>query len=149
MIAEKLAKSYSRKPGFFVRVVRYGNVAGSRGSVIPAFQELINNGKKLTLTDREMTRFWITKTEAVSLILDAMRVDTFLQVPKLPSFRIVDLVKAMGGDCDSASITGVREGEKLHETMLLKEENNGVEYRSDTNPYFLSVAELRERLKKI
>jgi UDP-N-acetylglucosamine 4,6-dehydratase/5-epimerase len=100
-------------------VVRYGNVVGSRGSVVPLFQALIREGaKELPITDPRMTRFWITLTEGVAFVLKAferMRGGEIL-VPKLPSVRIVDLAKAMGPELP-LKIIGLRPGEKLHEVM--------------------------------
>jgi len=101
-------------------LVRYGNVAGSRGSVIPFFHEKINAGvKKLPLTDKDMSRFWMTLDDAVKLVIKAFDIsiggETF--VHKNPSFYITDLIKAMTGENDY-NVVGIREGEKLHECMI-------------------------------
>jgi UDP-N-acetylglucosamine 4,6-dehydratase (inverting) len=101
-------------------LVRYGNVAGSRGSVIPFFKDLMNQGvQALPLTDEKMSRFWMTLEGAVSLVLKAFDLatggETF--VFKNPSFYVVDLIKAMnsGGKYETV---GIRAGEKLHECMI-------------------------------
>lgn len=106
-------------------VVRYGNVAGSRGSVIPFFQNIINNGSnELPITDERMTRFWITLEEGVELVFKALNEsnggETFIS--KIPSFHITDLAYAM---LPSAKLkhVGIREGEKLHEVMVTKDDS--------------------------
>lgn len=146
MIAEKVARQFNTLFGNTIRVVRYGNVAGSRGSVIPAFRKTQLEGKSCNITDPFMTRFWITQNEAVDLIKKALGSEKFLTVPHLPSFRIIDLVKAM---CISEiKYSGIRPGEKLHETLLLREENNGEEYTSENNPWKLSVEDLIKKLEE-
>ena len=100
-------------------VVRYGNVVGSRGSVVPLFQRLIQQGaKELPITHPDMTRFWITLQEGVDLVLDAFRrmQGGEIFVPKIPSIRIVDLAKAMAPTL-AATFIGIRPGEKIHEIM--------------------------------
>lgn len=99
-------------------LVRYGNVMGSRGSVIPFFWERRKTGV-LPITDVEMTRFNILLSEAVDLVLHALRhsLGGEIFVPKIPSYRITDLAKAIGPDC-THSIIGIRPGEKVHEEMI-------------------------------
>ena len=106
-------------------VVRYGNVAGSRGSVIPFFQKIIENGgKELPITDFRMTRFWIDLEEGVELVIkalsDARGGETFIS--KIPSFKITDLAEAMLPGCEKPEV-GIREGEKLHEVMVTREDS--------------------------
>lgn len=106
-------------------VVRYGNVAGSRGSVIPFFQKIIENGgKELPITDFRMTRFWIDLEEGVELVIkalsDARGGETFIS--KIPSFKITDLAEAMLPGCEKPEV-GIREGEKLHEVMVTQEDS--------------------------
>ncbi len=100
-------------------VVRYGNVAGSRGSVVPFFRNLIEKSAGyLPITDERMTRFWITLSEGVNFVLkcfDRMQGGEIF-VPKIPSIRITDLAKAMAEDMPT-KIVGIRPGEKLHEIM--------------------------------
>lgn len=106
-------------------VVRYGNVAGSRGSVIPFFKNIIENGgKELPITDYRMTRFWIDLEEGVELVIkalsDARGGETFIS--KIPSFKITDLAEAMLPGCEKPEV-GIREGEKLHEIMVTREDS--------------------------
>lgn len=105
-------------------VVRYGNVIGSRGSVIPLFRNMINSGKKkLPVTDERMTRFWITIEQGVELVCKAAKdcVGGEVFVPKIPSMKITDLVKAMCPECEY-EVVGIRPGEKLHETLISEDE---------------------------
>jgi UDP-N-acetylglucosamine 4,6-dehydratase len=100
-------------------VVRYGNVVGSRGSVVPFFKKLLDGGAKvLPVTDARMTRFWITLEQGVEFVLQNLKrmQGGEIFVPKIPSIRIVDLVEAMGGNIGH-EIIGIRPGEKLHEVM--------------------------------
>ncbi|MDF2178300.1 UDP-N-acetylglucosamine 4,6-dehydratase (inverting) [Aliiglaciecola sp. CAU 1673] len=100
-------------------VVRYGNVVGSRGSVVPFFQRLIDkNAEHIPVTHAEMTRFWITLQQGVDFVLKnfARMMGGEIFVPKIPSLRIVDLAKAMAPNIPT-KIVGIRPGEKLHEVM--------------------------------
>lgn len=103
-------------------VVRYGNVLGSRGSVIPFFQERAKTGK-LPITDETMTRFWITLDQAVHFVLRCLERakggDIF--VPRIPSMKITDLAQAIGPQCEQ-EIVGIRPGEKIHETLISEDE---------------------------
>ena len=99
-------------------VVRYGNVIGSRGSVIPLFRQLAKSGR-IAITDLGMTRFWITLDQAVDLVLhalDDMRGGE-IYVPKIPSMRVADVAKAVAPDA-AIEVVGIRPGEKLHEEMI-------------------------------
>jgi UDP-N-acetylglucosamine 4,6-dehydratase len=102
--------------------VRYGNVVGSRGSVVPIFKQQAATGV-LTITDDRMTRFWITLEAAVEFVLSSMALvqggETF--VPKIPSMRIVDLAKALAPEAE-LRVVGIRPGEKLHEVLLTEDE---------------------------
>ncbi|TLZ43407.1 MAG: UDP-N-acetylglucosamine 4,6-dehydratase (inverting) [Methanobacteriota archaeon] len=125
LVAEKLivqANSYSgpRKTRF--SVVRYGNVIGSRGSVVPVFRDQARAGT-LMLTDERMTRFWITQEQAVRFILGSLNrmQGGEIFVPKIPSMRVADLARAIAPDA-KRKVTGIRPGEKLHETLLTEEE---------------------------
>ena len=100
-------------------VVRYGNVVGSRGSVVPFFQQLINNGSDhIPITHPDMTRFWISLQQGVDFVLKNFErmLGGEIFVPKIPSIRIVDLATAMAPHL-SQKIVGIRPGEKLHEMM--------------------------------
>lgn len=178
-VAEDLfvqANAYSPDSTRFA-VCRYGNVVGSRGSVVPVFRKQRASGV-LTITDPRMTRFWMTLPEAFELIqhsLTHMRGGEIF-VPKLPSMRVTDLATAIAPECRT-ELTGIRPGEKLHEALLSDEETShtldtgdvyvvqplhpwwttrsgsGVpvpgdfRYTSDVNPWYLTVDELRERLQ--
>ncbi|OCR90108.1 UDP-N-acetylglucosamine 4,6-dehydratase [Campylobacter fetus subsp. testudinum] len=105
-------------------VVRYGNVVGSRGSVVPLFKKLIANGaKELPITDVRMTRFWITLENGVKFVLknfERMQGGE-LFIPKIPSMKMTDLAKALAPNL-GIKIIGIRPGEKLHETMISKDD---------------------------
>jgi UDP-N-acetylglucosamine 4,6-dehydratase/5-epimerase len=110
-------------------VVRYGNVVGSRGSVIPFFMKKKDEGV-LPITDPRMTRFWITLDQGVDFVLKCLEimVGGELFVPKIPSMNIMDLARAIAPDCDT-EIVGIRPGEKLHEIMIpIDEARNAVEF---------------------
>lgn len=105
-------------------VVRYGNVIGSRGSVVPLFDQLVRGGAKaIPITDERMTRFWITLDQGVSFVLSslaAMRGGEIF-VPKIPSMRVIDLAQTMAPDLPH-EIIGIRPGEKLHEVMITEDD---------------------------
>ena len=116
------ANNLSGKTGPIFSVVRYGNVVGSRGSVIPFFQQLKKTGK-LPITDARMTRFWLTLEEGVSFVekcLPLMRGGEVF-IPKIPSMKITELASAIGPECEQEFI-GIRPGEKLHEIMIPSDE---------------------------
>jgi len=101
-------------------VVRYGNVFGSRGSVVPFFKNIMEKGgTELPITDPRMTRFWITLTQGVNFVLSSMELSRGgeIFVPKIPSTTITDLATQIGPDMPQ-KIVGIRPGEKLHETMI-------------------------------
>jgi UDP-N-acetylglucosamine 4,6-dehydratase len=105
-------------------VVRYGNVMGSRGSVVPFFRKLAAESKSLPITDKRMTRFWITLDQAVEFVVnsfDVMRGGE-LYVPRIPSMRILDLVEAVAPGSPTHEI-GMRPGEKLHEEMIAADDS--------------------------
>ena len=186
LVSDKLfvaANAYSGTKDICFAIVRYGNVAGSRGSIIPLFHNIIKNGgTELPITDMRMTRFWISLTEGVELVIKALREakggETFIS--KIPSFRVPDLAEAMLPGCKIKEI-GIRPGEKLHEIMVTTEDSfntyeydkhyivypqmvfndrqvpdlsgkkveEGFSYSSGTNSEWLSVEDLRERLKEV
>ncbi|WP_462351383.1 UDP-N-acetylglucosamine 4,6-dehydratase (inverting) [Fusobacterium varium] len=134
LVSDKLfisANAYSGDKGTIFSVVRYGNVAGSRGSVIPFFKQLLAQGKKeLPITDIHMTRFWMILDDAVDLVFKALEEakggETF--VFKNPSFLITELAEALNPN-GSIKEVGVREGEKIHEVMITKDDwRNTYEY---------------------
>ncbi|MCL2051048.1 MAG: UDP-N-acetylglucosamine 4,6-dehydratase (inverting) [Lachnospiraceae bacterium] len=128
LVSDKLfiaANAYAGNKDINFSIVRYGNVAGSRGSVIPYFDSLIKEGKKeLPITDKRMTRFWISLTEGVQLVVKALEEatggETFIS--KIPSFKVTDLAEAMLPGCQMSEI-GIRPGEKLHEIMVTVEDS--------------------------
>lgn len=186
LVSDKLfiaANAYVGGKDICFSIVRYGNVAGSRGSVIPLFHNIIKNGgTELPITDYRMSRFWISLREGVQLVIKALEEakggETFIS--KLPSFKVTDLAEAMLPGCGKPEV-GIREGEKLHEIMVAVEDSpytyeydkyfivypqmvwsekkrvvptgkkvsEGFSYSSGTNDTWLSVEEIRERLKDV
>lgn len=107
-------------------VVRYGNVVGSRGSVVPVFQRLLNNGaQSLPITDERMTRFWISLQQGVDFVLNNFQRMSGgeIFIPRIPSIRIVDLAAAMAPGLP-INIVGIRPGEKLHEVMCPQDDSH-------------------------
>ena len=113
-------------------VVRYGNVMGSRGSVIPFFRNLAAKGEPLPITDFRMTRFWITLPQAVEFVMSSFNdmQGGELYVPRIPSMRVVDLAHAIAPNADLVEI-GIRPGEKLHEEMISEEDARRTLRRDD------------------
>ena len=178
------ANAYSGLHRTRFSVVRYGNVVGSRGSVIPYFLAQRATGK-LSITDPRMTRFLITLDQGVDLVLKVL---TEMQggeiyVPKIPSVRVTDLARIIGPDCEQ-EVIGIRPGEKLHEAMIGEDDArltlefkhhfviqpshsfwnhkdylagqpdgkpcpDGFSYISDTNPWYLNDAEIRELVNMV
>lgn len=113
-------------------VVRYGNVMGSRGSVIPFFRRLAAAGEPLPITDRRMTRFWITLPQAVEFVMSCFNdmVGGELYVPRIPSMRVIDLAEAIAPGAETVEV-GIRPGEKLHEEMISTEDSRRTLRRDD------------------
>jgi UDP-N-acetylglucosamine 4,6-dehydratase len=162
--------------------VRYGNVVGSRGSVIPIFLNQRKNGGRLTITDSRMTRFWLTLDQGVRFVIRCTEEmcggEVF--VPKIPSTRIVDLARVIAPHAEF-DVMGIRPGEKLHEVLINEDEARstveledmfvvqptaalwfgrewqskgrtleaGYRYSSDTNPDWLSEAQIRDLVEQI
>ena len=128
LVSDKLfiaANAYSGQKDVRFSIVRYGNVAGSRGSVIPYFKNIIEQeGTSLPITDYRMTRFWISLEQGIELVIKALAEakggETFIS--KIPSFKITDLAQAMLPGCAMPEV-GIREGEKLHEVMVTREDS--------------------------
>ena len=127
LCAEKIfvqGNAYAAQSETRFACVRYGNVVGSRGSVVPLFFDQIESNGHLTITDERMTRFWITLPQAVDLVLYALEHmeggEVF--IPKIPSMRVVDLAEAMAPGLPT-KVIGIRPGEKLHEQMLTASES--------------------------
>ena len=128
-------------------VVRYGNVFGSRGSVVPIFVEQRKKGE-LTVTDKRMTRFNISIKESVNMVLWSLE-NNFggeIYIPKLPSYRVLDLAKAISPK-SKIKFTGIKLGEKLHEILVLKNESDFI---LDIGKYFIQIQseKLCKKLKK-
>lgn len=157
-------------------VVRYGNVMGSRGSVIPFFIQKRAEGGPIPITDTRMTRFWITLEQSVLMVLRSFEIagGGEILVPKIPSMKITDLAEAIAPGRET-QIVGIRPGEKIHECMITKEDSfhtvdigdyyvikpeifdyqgisgtpveEGFEYSSGNNESWLTVEELRSTLR--
>jgi len=134
LVSDKLfiaANAYAGSKETCFSIVRYGNVAGSRGSVIPIYHNILKNGgTEFPVTDYRMTRFWISLEEGVELVIKALDEsrggETYIS--RLPSFKVTDLAEAMLPGCSMPEI-GIREGEKLHEIMITVEDSmNTYEY---------------------
>jgi UDP-N-acetylglucosamine 4,6-dehydratase len=125
LVAEKLfvqgnAYAGGTKPRF--SAVRYGNVVGSRGSVVPVFKRQAETGR-LTVTDERMTRFWITLEQGVRFVISSIEsmYGGEIFIPKLPSMNIMELARLIAPDAEFEFI-GIRPGEKLHESMISEHE---------------------------
>lgn len=191
LVSDKLfiaANAYAGSKDVAFSIVRYGNVAGSRGSVIPYFRKLLAEGETvLPITDYRMTRFWISLEEGVKLVIKALEEsaggETFIS--RIPSFYVKDLAEALQPGVQTRE-SGIRPGEKLHEVMVTAEDapntlefeknfivfpqmvfnerqkearekasqtgrpvEDGFVYSSGTNSQWLTVEEIRERLKNV
>lgn len=115
--------AYAGGSGTQLSCVRYGNVVGSRGSVVPLFRKQVEEGR-LTITDERMTRFWITLPQAVDLVLYALEhsIGGEIFIPKIPSMKVTDLAEAMAPGVP-VEIIGIRPGEKLHEVLITDDES--------------------------
>jgi len=125
LVAEKLfvqANAYAGGKKTKFSCVRYGNVVGSRGSIVPLFLEQKKNGK-ITITDERMTRFWITLEQGVRLVIDCIErmKGGEIFIPKIPSMKVVDLADAIAPEAKK-DIIGIRPGEKINEILLTEEE---------------------------
>ncbi len=137
MVAEKLfvqGNAYSGKNRTKFSCARYGNVIGSRGSVIPLFKKQKDTGV-LTITDERMTRFWLTLDQGVHFVLNSLDImhGGEIFVPKIPSMRIKDLADAIAPEAKK-EFTGIRPGEKLHEILITEDESRHAKEFSD---YFI------------
>ena len=145
LTADKLFISgnhYSYARGTKFSVVRYGNVMGSRGSVIPFFRTLADKGEPLPITDLRMTRFWITLPQAVQFVIDSFESmdGGELYVPRIPSMHVTDLAKAIAPNAELKEV-GIRPGEKLHEEMISPEDARRAIRQSDRYVVGPSLAE--------
>lgn len=126
LAAEKIfiqSNAYTGRGKTRFAAVRYGNVVGSRGSVIPLFFEQKNNGGHLTITDEKMTRFWITLEQGVAFVIESLKKmhGGEIFVPKIPSIKTISLAQTIAPDA-TIKVIGIRPGEKLHEILITPEE---------------------------
>ena len=135
LTADKLfisSNHYAMAGGTRFSVVRYGNVMGSRGSVIPYFRSIAAEGKPLPITDLRMTRFWITLPQAVEFVMSSFNDMNGgeLYVPRIPSMKVTDLAEAVAPGTELVEV-GIRPGEKLHEEMISSEDSRRTLRRAD------------------
>jgi UDP-N-acetylglucosamine 4,6-dehydratase len=145
LAADKLCQSANHyAAGYETRfsVVRYGNVMGSRGSVIPFWEQLAAEGKEIPITDSRMTRFWITLPQAVKFVVESFDLmhggEVF--VPRIPSMKILDLAEAVAPGAKTNEI-GIRPGEKLHEEMIAADDSRRTISLSDRYVILPTIAE--------
>ncbi len=145
LAADKLCQSANHyAAGYETRfsVVRYGNVMGSRGSVIPFWKQLATEGKEIPITDARMTRFWITLPQAVKFVVESFDLmqggEVF--VPRIPSMKILDLAEAVAPGAKTNEI-GIRPGEKLHEEMIAADDSRRTISLSDRYVILPTIAE--------
>ena len=145
LAADKLCQSANHyAAGYETRfsVVRYGNVMGSRGSVIPFWKQLATEGKEIPITDSRMTRFWITLPQAVNFVVESFDLmqggEVF--VPRIPSMKILDLAEAVAPGSKTHEI-GIRPGEKLHEEMIAADDSRRTISLSDRYVILPTIAE--------
>jgi UDP-N-acetylglucosamine 4,6-dehydratase len=172
LCAEKAFVAANSLGGGRVRfsVMRYGNVCGSNGSVVPVFRKLLAEGEPIEITDRRMTRFWITMDQATHfaiVCLHNMR-GREIFIPKMPSIKITDLARAM--DVPQINFTSIRPGEKLHEALISEDEARsavdcvdswtlwpevvdlqppGWSYTSNNNDKWLTIDQIRETISAV
>jgi len=165
------ANTYSGGRAPIFSCVRYGNVIGSRGSVIPLFKKQYAETGKITITDKSMTRFWITLDQVSHFILQAIEdmKGGEIFVPRMPSATVLEIATAICPDA-KIEVVGIRPGEKLHETLITKEESlcaalqmskgrfkikategpyKQFEYRSDNNPHWLTSEQIKDMVGKM
>jgi len=111
-------------------IVRYGNVMGSRGSVIPFFMEKAKNGNTLPITHKDMTRFNISLEDGVEMVMWTIEnaIGSEIFVPKIPSYKIETVARAIKANAGFEYV-GIRPGEKLHEEMITESDSyNTIEF---------------------
>jgi len=125
------ANAYSPDSRTKFSVMRYGNVVGSRGSIIPEWKRIAALGQRLPITDIRMTRFWITIPQAIMFALrNTYRMEGGeIFVPKIPSMKLIDLASAIS--TLPPTEIGLRPGEKLHESMISEDESRHTKDHGD------------------
>lgn len=143
------ANSYARQQSTMFSVVRYGNVLGSRGSVIPFFMKKRSEGV-LPITDPRMTRFWITLEQGVQFVTSCLEqmIGGEVFIPKIPSMKVIDLAKAIAPECKT-EIVGIRPGEKLHEVMVPADESRNTVDLGDRYVIMPGFGDADIRLRKL
>lgn len=132
-LMERIFTDYNKYVRTHFALVRYGNVVGSTGSVIPLFQQQYKDGKTLTVTDPTMTRFWLSYQEAVETIKMGLDAPRFCNIiPKCRAMTMFSLAKTIN-ESEDMSIIGPRPGEKRHEELLGALESYNAE---DVGGYF-------------
>lgn len=150
LAAEKLFISanniFGNKPTRF-SVVRYGNVIGSRGSVVEVFNKILDSNKPFPITDKKMTRFWMTIDESVNLVLRSLKLmnggETY--IPKIPSIRILDLAKSFDPN-KKINFIGIRPGEKINEFLC---SSSTAHLTLEFKDHFLIMPSFEGNIKKI
>ncbi len=145
LAADKLCQSANHyAAGYETRfsVVRYGNVMGSRGSVVPFWKQMADSGKEIPITDSRMTRFWITLPQAVNFVVQSfdLMLGGEVFVPRIPSMKILDLAEAVAPGAKTHEI-GIRPGEKLHEEMIAADDSRRTISLSDRYVILPTVAD--------
>jgi UDP-N-acetylglucosamine 4,6-dehydratase len=158
LCAEKLiiaANNIQGEGGPRFGFVRYGNVSMSNGSVIPLFARQIAQGRPLTITHPEMTRFWITLPEAVTQVMSSIKMmeasDKRMFVPNMPAYSITDMAEALGGKGYPREVIGARPGEKLHERLLTHDEqihHGGIAAASNL-AWRMTIDAIRTKVKEV
>jgi UDP-N-acetylglucosamine 4,6-dehydratase len=154
MLAERLfteANTYTGGRTPYFSCVRYGNVLASRGSVAHIFKEQVEAGERLTITHKDMTRFWIGLKNVANFLLTRLEEDMEggggkTYVPVMPSMSIIDMAQAMGGVGTKMEFTGVRSGEKLHECLITAEEDEHTQLNEHASYYIINK---KKRVKEV
>lgn len=149
LCAEKLfvnANVYSTNNNPIFSVARYGNVIASRGSAIPFFINKIKAKEELPLTDKNMSRFFITLEDAVKFVFNCLEVSKGQEIfiPKMNSIYIIDLIKILSKEA-KVKITKIRPGEKIHETLCSEGDIRNV---YDNEGYYIIYPENFQSSKK-
>ena len=148
LCADKLfvaGNNYSGDRQLSFSVVRYGNVMGSRGSVVPFFLDFAKKNDYLPITHEDMTRFNISLDDGVSMVLWSLEnaIGGEIYVPRIPSYKVTDLAKAIGPN-HKQKIVGIRPGEKIHEVMI---SNADSYYTIDLGDYFVITSRDAQKLR--
>lgn len=146
-LCERLVGESVLYPSPCVTGVRYGNVIGSTGSVIPLFQAQAARGETITITDPEMTRFWISVDEAIDLIeraLDDNTASGSIIIPEPKATTLLKLAATVAPDAE-IEIRGPRPGEKKHEMLMTENESGRLRAIANTPPFELMSGALAQQ----